>query len=77
MRTKVDVPSTVFKLLGAVEFASAPDVIIAMVKCAMCSPENYVKNGTSSLLTSWDIQNAVGKNKKKCLDFSDIVKKAK
>eukprot|EP00959_Pyramimonas_sp_CCMP1952_P119292 2493902-Pyramimonas_sp.AAC.1 len=72
MRTKVDVPSSVFKILGTVEFASAPDVIIAMVKSAMCSPENYVKNGVSTLLTSWDVQNLVGKNKNKCLEFSEI-----
>ncbi|CAK0840399.1 unnamed protein product, partial [Prorocentrum cordatum] len=77
MRTKVDVPSSVFKILGTVEFASAPDVIIAMVKSAMCSPENYVKNGVSTLLTSWDVQNLVGKNKNKCLEFSEIVRMAK
>eukprot|EP00959_Pyramimonas_sp_CCMP1952_P134773 2820314-Pyramimonas_sp.AAC.1 len=64
-------------MLGQIEFSSGPEVIIGMVKAAFTSPDSAVKNGTSTLLSSTDVQSTITSKRADCIRFVDIARTCK
>ncbi|CAK0794472.1 unnamed protein product [Prorocentrum cordatum] len=72
LRSRAEVPGSMFKMLSSLELDSMPEVVYSLLKAAMRSPPKYCHAGTttSKLLNSTDVGTLIKDKRRELIDLA-------